>query len=158
MKGFTLIEVIVTVAVTLVVTGFVIVNYNSYNDRQTLKQSGLTLKNNLRFAQTKALTGQIPPTVTCSELSGYVVSFAAKTYSIQATCDPEGIVGNPQNIDLPPSVTFSPVPSPITFNVLSRGTTLTSNQCLILTSLGQFYRISVRTNGDISDIGSGVCP
>jgi len=159
MKGFTLIELVVSVAISLVVTGFIIVNYNSYNEIQTLKQAALTLKNNLRYAQSKASTGgkptPTPPMVSpiCTKLTGYTVSFVENAYSIQASCDPEGLVGEMRSIDLPSGVTFSPVPLPFSFPVLSRGTTLDTVTILQLIGSGKQYGIQVSPGGDISDVG-----
>ncbi len=163
MKGFTLIEVMVSVAVALLVTGFIIANYNSYNDVQVLKQAALTLKNNLRFAQSKAMNGQIPtPTPMnappiCSTLVGYTVTFTPpSSYTIQAFCDPEGLQGDKLLIPLPGGVTFStstPPPALITFNVLSRGTTLPSVTTITLTGFNKTYSLQVSPSGDVSDLG-----
>jgi prepilin-type N-terminal cleavage/methylation domain-containing protein len=151
MKGFTLIEVVVSVAVALVVTGFIIVNYNSYNDVQALKQAALTLKNNLRFAQSKASTGEKP--ASCSRLSGYTISFTSMSYSIEALCAPEGLVGARVAVSLPGGVLFSPIPDSFSFNVLSGGTTLGSTTVLRLVGSGKQYDIQVSPGGDVSDLG-----
>ena len=167
MKGFTLIEVIVAVAISLVITGFVLVNYNSYNDTQTLKQAALTLKNDLRFAQSEAITGvkptPIPPSFTpvCDELTGFTVSFWSNSYTIRAACNPQGPSGDVKTVTLPPGVTFSPVPPAIAFNVLSRGISLGSGLCLVLSGSGKTYKLGVTNSGDINDFGlqySGACP
>jgi len=151
MKGFTLIEVIVAVAVSLVVTGFIIVNYNSYNDVQTLKQAALTFKNNLRLAQSKAVTGEKP--ALCTELAGYRVVFTSTSYTIRARCNPEGNQGTTISVDLPHGVTFSPVPGTFWFTVVTRGTTLSTITTLQLIGSGKQYAIQVSPGGDISDLG-----
>lgn len=157
MKGFTLIEVIISISISLLVVGAVIVNYNGYNDTQTLKQTGLTLKNNLRFAQVKALTGE-KPSANCTKLSGYQVTFAAGGYSIQATCEPEGLTGDITAVTFPTitstnSLQFSPVPSPIIFYVVSRGTNLNTAVSLRLAGFGKAYAIQVSPGGDMNDLG-----
>jgi prepilin-type N-terminal cleavage/methylation domain-containing protein len=156
MKGFTLIEMIVTVAISLVVTGFIIVNYNSYNDVQTLKQAALTLKNNLRFAQSKAATGEKPS--PCSELLGYTVAFYnilndLSYYTIRAECNPGGAQGATISINFPNGVTFSSPPSSFRFNVLSLGTTLNSDLTIQLAGSGKQYWIQVSPGGAMSDLG-----
>ena len=151
-EGFTLIEIVVSVGIVLAVIGAIIVNYNSYNDRQTLKQAGLTLKNNLRFAQTKALSGEKPPS-GCTELSGWTVTFAGGTYAIQAQCDPEGSQGPGTSVSLPASISFSPVPAALTFRTLSQGTTLVSPVTITVAGFSQTYSLEVSPGGDISDIG-----
>jgi Tfp pilus assembly protein FimT len=152
MKGFTLIEVVVSVGVALAIMGTIIVNYNGYNDRQTLKQAALTLKNNLRFTQTKALSGE-KPTANCTELTGWTMAFTASTYTLQAACTPEGLQGSATSVTLPDGVRFNPVPSPVTFKVLSRGTTVTTTTSLILSGFSRTYTLEVSPGGDISEIG-----
>ncbi len=155
MKGFTLLEVIVAVSIALVITGFVIANYNNYNDRQQLRQAALTLKNNLRFAQNKSASGEKPKNSPCEQLIGWRVTFAAASYSMQAHCT-DGLAqgdGDVTTFSLPNDVSFSPVPQPITFRVLARGTTNSSAVDIITTNQSYRYRISVSPGGDIQDGG-----
>ncbi len=152
MKGFTLIELVVSIAIGLFLTGLIIANYNSYNDIQVLKQAALTLKNNFRFAQSKAMSGDKPS--QCTQLSGYSVTFTdASDYSIQALCAPEGLAGASQKVTLPGGVILSPQPGAITFNVLSRGTTLDAPVTITLAGFGKQYDLVVNPSGDVSDLG-----
>ena len=152
MKGFTLIEVIVSVSIALALVGGMIVNYNGYNDRQTLKQTALTLKNNLRFAQAKAQSGE-KPAPACTELIGWAVTFVSGGYATQASCNPEGLVGDITSVTFPSGVTASPVPAAIIFRVLSRGTMLVSAETITLSGFSQTYALEVSPGGDISDLG-----
>lgn len=152
MRGFTLIEVVVSVGISLAVMGAIIVNYNGYNDRQTLKQSALTLKNNLRFVQTKALSGE-KPSANCTELSGWTVTFASVGYSIQARCDPEGLQGDITSVSLPNGISLNPVAAAITFQTLSQGTTLAGVATITIAGFNQTYNLEVSPGGDISDLG-----
>jgi len=151
MKGFTLIEVIVSVSISLLATGLIIANYNSYNDVTTLKQAALTLKNDLRFIQSKAITGE-KPQVGCSQLIGWTISFTSSSYSYQPECS-EGLVDPVTQVRLPGGVTFSSPPSFFTMRVLSRGTTLPAVTAITLLGGGKSYRLSINTSGDISDFG-----
>jgi type II secretory pathway pseudopilin PulG len=154
MKGFTLIEVVVSVSITLLVTGLIIANYNSYNDIQTLKQAALTLKNNLRFIQSEAISGEKPAN-GCTELLGWTITFIdASSYRYQPSCS-DGLVDPITTVDLPPSVKFAspPIPSFFTMNVLTRGTSLPSDTTISLTAVGKTYQIVVSTSGDINDKG-----
>jgi type II secretory pathway pseudopilin PulG len=151
-SGFTLLEVVVSVGVALALMGAIIVNYNGYNDRQTLKQVALTLKNNFRFLQTKALSGE-KPTANCTELSGWTISFTSGTYTMRATCTPEGAQGTSTTVTLPTGVQFNPVPSSFTFRVLSRGTTLTAATDITLAGFNETYILQVSPGGDVSDEG-----
>lgn len=151
-QGFTLIELVIAVSISLLATGVIIVNYNSYNSVQVLKQAALTLKNDFRFLQSKAANGEKPPGVTCSPLLGWNVSFESTAYSYQANC--AGFLSLPAvKISLSPGVTFSSVPGPFMFNVLTRGTSLAVKATITLTGSGKQYILSVSPSGDISDVG-----
>jgi prepilin-type N-terminal cleavage/methylation domain-containing protein len=153
MKGFTLIEVVVSISISLIVTGLIIANYNSYNDIQTLKQAALTLKNNLRFIQSKAGSGE-KPVSGCTELLGWTITFIdASSYKYQPSCS-DGLVDPVTTVDLPPSVKFTtPIPPSFTMNVLTRGTSLSSDTPILLTAVGKTYQLFISTSGDISDKG-----
>ncbi len=153
MKGFTLIELMVAVSVGLVVTGMVIVNYNSYNTTQILKQAALTLKNDIRFVQTKASTG-VKPFGVCSTLTGWNMTFTSTGYTYGANCN--GVAtGDVTTVTYPSGITLSalPSPNPVTFYVLSRGTNLGSTATLTLTGNGKQYIVQLGKNGDVSDSG-----
>jgi prepilin-type N-terminal cleavage/methylation domain-containing protein len=157
-QGFTLLEVIVSVAIALLLTGFIIVNYNTYNDTQKLKQAALTLKNDLRFAQGKALSGDKPlagPS-SCTQLLGYTLIFDENYYTMQPECSPEGLQTPLTRVNLTSGITFIPVPASFTFRVLSRGTSLPTPASLILSGNGNLYSIQVSPGGDISDMGMGI--
>lgn len=153
MKGFTLIELMVAVSVGLVVTGMVIVNYNSYNTTQILKQAALTLKNDIRFVQTKASSG-VKPYASCNTLVGWNMTFTSTGYTYVANCD--GVAtGDVMTVLYPPGITLAslPSPNPITFYVLSRGTNLGSMATLTLTGNAKQYVVQLGKNGDVSDSG-----
>jgi hypothetical protein len=133
------------------VTGLIIANYNSYNDIQTLKQAALTLKNNLRFIQSKAISGEKPES-GCTELLGWTILFTETSYTYQPSCS-DGLVTPVTTVDLPSSVKFLPIPSPFSMNVLARGTSLPSDTTISLTAVGKTYQILVSPSGDINDKG-----
>ena len=153
-QGFTLIELIVAVSISLFVTGLLVINYNSYNTNQSLRQAALTLKNNVRFLESKAANGE-KPAAACPTLTGWAITFAASSYSYRASCG--GVLtGTSTVVSLAPSLLFSPIPSPgtVTFNVLTHGTTLTSPLSVIIVSPDKQYTVQINPSGDISDIGA----
>ncbi len=151
MRGFTLIELVITVGISMLLIGGIVVNYNSFNDTQALKQVGLTLKNNLRLAQVKS-TSVIKPESGCTQLVGYRVTFAASSYATQAQCT-EGLVGEATTVVLPSGVTFSPIPTSVTFAALTH--TLVSGNPLNVTLLGRSkrYLLQISANGEVEDVG-----
>lgn len=150
--GFTLLELMVSISIGMLTIGAIIANYNGYNNRQSLKQAALTLKNNLRFAQAKAFSGEKPAS-SCTELVGWRVSFASGSYTMQAECAPQGLQGTSTTMTLPSGITFSPIPAAITFRVLSRGSDLTAAGFLNLVGFNQTYTLEISPGGDISDEG-----
>jgi hypothetical protein len=72
---------------------------------------------------------------------------------MQAVCSPEGLQGAATVITLPLGITFSPVPSALTFRVLSSGTMLTAPTNFTLSGYSRTYIIEVSPGGDITDIG-----
>lgn len=147
-NGFTLIELLVSVAIIMVVTGGVIVNYNTYNDAQKARQAAITVKNNLRFAQSRAYNGE-KPDEGCTQLQGYRVTFAASSYAIQAQCT-EGLAGDQQSVDLASGLSFSPVPGDIIFRVLTRG--MDSDVTVKINGTSRSYQFGVMRSGDISEV------
>ena len=146
--GFTLIELLVSVAIIIVMTWGVIVNYNTYNDSQRTRQTIITVKNNLRYAQGRAFNGE-KPTSGCTQLVGYQVSFTATAYSVQAWCT-EGLVGIAQDFSLDSGISFSPVPPAITFRVLSSG--IDTDTTIVAVGSGKSYQFTVMRSGDMSEV------
>lgn len=155
--GFTIIELVVVVGILAVVAGGVIANYNNFNESQRIRQAALTLKTNLRLAQTNAIAGNKPTApYTCAELVSYVVAFSPTSYSIQAKCaDPESLQGGIVLTALPSGITLTTVPltAVIEFNVLDQGTSVPSDLSITLSGVVKSYTILVTPNGTISDLG-----
>jgi prepilin-type N-terminal cleavage/methylation domain-containing protein len=152
--GFTLIELMVAVGVMLTVATSVIVNYNSYNSTQALKQAALTAKNNIRLIQTKAASGEKPPGVVCASLTGWSMTYTATSYAYRPVCD-DAPAGLPTTIAVSDGITVSSLPAanPLIFYVLARGTNLQSATNIIFSGSGKEYVLQIQPNGDISDIG-----
>ncbi|MDO8451444.1 MAG: prepilin-type N-terminal cleavage/methylation domain-containing protein [bacterium] len=154
-RGFSLIELLIAVSIILVLTTAAVASYNTFHDRQRLREAGLTLKANLRSAQNRAQSGE-KPTAGCTTLDGYKVTFTAVNYTIQADCIGFGFGSPPAMIiTLPSGITFSPVPSDLVFKILGQGASLSApvTLSLILTGFSTTYQISVSPSGDINDLG-----
>ncbi|MBP9814663.1 prepilin-type N-terminal cleavage/methylation domain-containing protein [Candidatus Woesebacteria bacterium] len=148
--GYTLFELIVSIAIISIVFGLAIAAYNTFNKRERLRQTGLNFKANLRFAQTKSLSAE-KPTSGCTTFSGMRVSFTVNSYSIVHLCT-EGAVGTSIDTTLPTDITFSPTPTTFTFLPLSRSTSLQSGQTIVLTNGVASYTLVISGGGDISDL------
>lgn len=147
-SGFTLIELLVASTILLTLSGVVLVNYNNYNETQKARQAVLTLKNNLRYAQSRAYNGEKPES-GCTQLDGYLVSFASTSYTTQAQCG--GTPVDPaQQVFLTSGLSFSPVPSPMLFRVLSQG--LDSDVTITIVGISKSFQVVVSKSGDIGEV------
>ncbi len=153
-EGFTLIELIVSIAILLLLVSGLIASYNNFNQSQQVGQAAKTVKANLKLGQSKALSA-LKPASGCTELRGYTVSFTLATYSTQALCSEiEGLVGASVDNSLPANISFSPVPSAFTFGVITRGLMeTTSSVTITIAGFGKTYTLIVEPNGVITDVG-----
>ncbi len=153
MKGFSLIELLVSISIIAILVYGVVSNYDRYNNRQKLLQTAKNLINDLRLSENNAISG-LKPSSGCTQLVGYQFSFPTfRSYSSQANCSPEGLVGPVTTGSLASGITFSPVPGSILFGVLTRG--ISSNVTITLTyaNASISYAIMVSTSGNINDLG-----
>jgi prepilin-type N-terminal cleavage/methylation domain-containing protein len=97
MKGFTLIEVLVVAAITVLITGFLISNFSRL--RVDLNQTTLTVQDAIREAQSQALSGElISGTYRC----GYGIHFDSTGYLLYAGPDSSTVVCANQNPNYEP--------------------------------------------------------
>lgn len=160
LRGFTLIEILVAVSVTLIIASTVVINYNSFNANQQVKQSALTFKNNLRYAQQKAKASEKGSNCSgFSYLYGYALQITSDTsYRVLARCtnDNTGATAPSDGIvigtyTLPPGVMMSTASQTIDYQVLSRpvvgATTIIFSHAASDTTT---YRIIISAGGDVS--------
>jgi prepilin-type N-terminal cleavage/methylation domain-containing protein len=129
-EGFTLIEVLVVASITVLITGFLVVNFS--RSRIDLNQVTVVIADAIREAQSLALSGSlIQGTYRC----GYGVHFTSNGYLIYAGPDSQAVDCSVQNRDynggdievrqgllpgtaleiVPPSDIFFEPPNPTTY-------------------------------------------
>ena len=150
--GFTLIELLVVISILVTILGLGVASFNSFNRRERIKQTALTLKSSLRFSQTKAISAQ-KPTSNCTTYVGMRVSFTASTYTMQHECNPEGVVGTAETITLPRGITFSPVPISFTFLTRSNTDNITTDTPITMTNGTLNYSLIISPNGSVRASG-----
>lgn len=84
-RGFSLIELLVTIAIISLLTGLTIAGYGTFNKKQTVKTEAYKLASNLRLAQQKAISGEKP--VGCTgDLQSWQMNITANSYSQIVVC------------------------------------------------------------------------
>lgn len=140
-------ELLIAISLSSLLFGGGIISYQRFNQRQIVKNAGLAVKNNLRLAQNKALSGEKPVGFACTVLEGYEVTFSASSMDTHAKCSN----GNSPSVIvvLARDVSFAPLPSPIFFKVLGEGTT--GQSTITLTGFSKAYQLVVSSTGEIRD-------
>lgn len=172
-KGFTFVELIVTTLIILTLVGFGVASYNQFNENQTLRQAALTLKNNLRAIQTKAISIEkfCGPEFCGGEndecdgetgekvLNGWEIKFYNGSYETYGVC--EDIEFNKKTYNLLPQnkIIFSPLPqpNPLRFSPLTGN--INSDTVICISGFNKKYKITISSQGEINDNGIVVtCP
>ncbi|MEO8581864.1 MAG: type II secretion system protein [Patescibacteria group bacterium] len=84
-RGFTLIEMLIVIAIFALLTGGAVVSYRAFYQRQQVLQSAKNLQEAMRFAQKKARVGEKP--AGCQTLNGYIVTGTTSSAIITLTAD-----------------------------------------------------------------------
>ena len=151
--GLTLIEILVVTTILIMLIGGSIAGYGSFNQKQRLISSGLTLKNTLRSAQSKAFTGETPCS-TPIPLIGWNVDLDNR--SVYATCGYTTPSPGPTvKFTLQPNITIAATPSiPIVFSNFPQRVNIEETICLNNTQLNnRYYQLGIQTSGNIKDTG-----
>lgn len=145
--GFTLIELLIVMAIMGLMLTTGAVRYREYNKVQRIQQTTLTLKNDLRSAQARASSSQIPATCT-SGYVGFTVKFFSTYYETVATCSNEIPVSR---TTLPPGITLSST-SNITFYPLHRGALTDAIVTISAPGVTKTGTVAISVSGAIGEI------
>ncbi len=138
----------IAMGIALVLASGIYASYEKFNRRERLRQTVATLKNNLRFGQSKAINGE-KPAAGCTQLVSFGITFSTSSYTMQAMCT-EGSAGVLTSVTLPASVTFTGSPIPVSFNVLTG--TVAADVTLTVTDGTNSASIEVKRGGDINEL------
>lgn len=119
-RGFTLVELLVSISIAAILFTIGYASFTKFNRRQILDQAAAELKSNLRMAQQKASSGE--KSADCAApLEGWFASFTTNSYSIYGLCGAYKF--GEKTVDLQKrKLTFpSPLTNPIQFKPLSLG-------------------------------------
>src|SRR3989338_2297634 len=147
--GFSILEILIIIAVIIIMLSIALAGYVSLNLRQTLISGGQNMKNILRDAQSRAYTGEIDCGICNCEVgastdsAGWYVDFSNK--EIYGNCGGNGFPIPHKNFGLSDDIPISPTQNgvPVT-NILFRskpaGVDSAVTICLSLNNLANnFY-------------------
>lgn len=150
-RGFTIIELVVSVVIILLMVGLLVAGYNNYSSNQTLIQAANTFQSNIRGVRTNALSGLKPEgcDMPGDTLLGYRITIlTTDTYKSSAVCIIDGVetvVGTEIMYTLPNSVTFVSIYNPFTFYTAGQG--VTPNRTIKLQGVSKTVSVNVSDQG-----------
>ena len=155
-KGYTLVEILVSLSVIGLLFGFGFASFRDFSRRQAVVAEGRKVVGDLRLAQQQALSGEKP--VGCTgNLQTYDFERVNQSgYKITAVCSSSSITVKNQTLssDILISPFIPSTPIKISFKVLGRGTNLISGVntdiTLTQTSTNNVVVITVKSGGEIS--------
>lgn len=143
-KGYTLIEILVSLLVVSTIFSAALVSFRDFSRRQNVTAGARQLRVDLRLAQNQTLAGNKP--VGCGVFDSIQFRRVSNsTYVIEARCSGPAltaVIGTKQMPNGSLMSTFSPT-NTIVFKALADGTNLTSNVTIVVTAPGTSYTESV---------------
>lgn len=145
-RGFTLIELMVAIAISMLLVAGGLAAYRGTGDREKVKQAGLGFQTNLKAFQQKALSGE-KPTGCLGSLDGFRVEADAglTSYTVKAEC---AVVDGPiTSFELDDEVGFLAEFTDIVFYTLR--SELDGDQTITLAAGDYSYQITIEAGGVI---------
>jgi prepilin-type N-terminal cleavage/methylation domain-containing protein len=138
-KGYSLIEILVVLAVLGILFAAGYANFRDFTRRQAISNSAKEVMGDLRQAQQMALSGQKPANANCIGvyvLNGFNFRVVSSTqYEIRPNCSGPNPPPVTKTVTLPAGVIIAspyPNPNPILFKVLGAGTNIGNSTTLNL--------------------------
>lgn len=146
-QGFTLLELVISVAIMMLLVGMGVATYLQFNERQQVTSAAKELQELMRSAQTRSRSGDVPP--GCGTLSGYLIEgfVGSSQILMYAVCSGGNILRS--------SLTLTGGVAPVaginmTFQNLKGGVTNPGIVTLRTPSLTYSYSFLVSQGGEIS--------
>ena len=154
-KGFTLIELIVVIAIMAIMTGIGLAYFNKFNEEKKISGEVSRLVDVLHLARSKSMAGDLSPMPACTDFSGYQVEIIQTAYSFVFCC---GDCTGGNKIPLQSHTLYSTVLADNTYSLLFKPSTgvvntgLTSEKTITFTdtSISKSATVTVQNSGLIS--------
>lgn len=147
-QGFTLIELMVVIVISTLVTAGGISAYRGFQEKYQVKQAGAELQTNLKLVQKKASSGE-KSTDCLGSLQGFRVKRVDQSsYSFQVECSiSDGAV---QTVALEEDIIFNTADFELFFSVLETNVTGAPVTILLTTEEEKYiYGVTIEANGVI---------
>lgn len=139
-RGYTLIEILVALAIVGILFSVGYANFRSFSQRQAVRDAAKLIQADLRLTQQIALSGQKPTDANCNSpansLNGYFFSILSESsYEIRASCTGGVVSEATKTVSLGTGAAFStpfPSPNPILFKVLGNGTNIPDGESVTI--------------------------
>lgn len=147
-KSFTFIELMIVVSVIILFSTIIIPQFNSYNQRQKLKNDATKLIDVIELAKKKAIVSDLYDT-SCSAFNGYRVTVNGSSYILKFVC--AGAYQDIQTYDLQPNISVISGTGNFDFPPLGVNINLSINSIRLKNSIiSQCLDISLSSIGIIS--------
>lgn len=172
-KGYTLIELLITMAIFALLFSFSFAAYTNFNKNRSLENGAREVEAVLRDAQHRAISGEYDQTGgTCKKLNNWKVTWtdAAQNYSLVGECvttvlpaPPAYFIFKTVNYQLSNvgTVQFANTgfgTGNITFNPFLQAPVSMGNICITMHGAGFFYKVAVSAAGAIDVSKKTTCP
>ncbi len=135
-RGYTLIEILVGLAIVSLLFSFGYVSFRDFSRRQALSGSLKQIQGDLRLAQSSAAAGDKPDDCDLGILDSYSFKVnSSNEYEIDANCTIADIstVIISKTVAVAPGVSVSISSNPINFKILGQGTNIASGTNITIT-------------------------
>lgn len=161
-NGFSLIELLVSIAVILILVGISFAGYTRLTIKQNLTSAGLTMKNVIRDTQSRAFNREVDCTLcSCdpdsgSSFAGWVLDFA--NMRIYGLCGSSTFFSI-NSFSLPKDIVIRRTSDTILFNAINYSINPASTICLSNSNVaGNYYIITLNSAGVIEEKTDTTCP
>ncbi len=172
--GFTLIELMVVVSISIILMGSAMAGFINFRARQQVLADAKDVQQLIRSAQVKARLQDVPDVVAAtptychsdsSRLQGYRVKFSSATaLSLVPLCGGTLATATEQTASSTLTVANSTLsiasvslPQNFSFYTLQRGTNIPSDRVVTLTGSGYKYCFTVGVGGSVSEVTNQGC-